>query len=143
MQEMVGGNKNPNCLILDEIDGALPAAISVLVELVKATGNAAASSAASKAADEDDAQSATTSGPAKGKGKKRAQPLLRRPIICICNDVNAPALKPLKEHALCLVLSKVCAVFPSRACAEKRLTLGCWRTGGHEQLDGAALADLR
>ncbi len=95
MQEMVGGNSNPNCLILDEIDGALPAAISVLVDLVKATGPVAAS------ADGDGA-------PVKPKSKKRALALLRRPIICICNDVNAPALKPLKELALCLTLAKVC-----------------------------------
>jgi chromosome transmission fidelity protein 18 len=94
MQEMMGGNNNPNCLILDEIDGALPGAISVLVELVKATGPTTAP------ADGD-----TASG--KAKSKKRVLPLLRRPIICICNDVNAPALKPLKELALCLVLAKV------------------------------------
>jgi hypothetical protein len=33
-----------------------------------------------------------------GKKGKRSTPLMR-PIICICNDVYAPALRPLREAA--------------------------------------------
>lgn len=36
--------------------------------------------------------------PAKKKGKQPAKPL-RRPIICICNDLYAPALRPLRPFA--------------------------------------------
>lgn len=36
--------------------------------------------------------------PAKKKGNQPAKPL-RRPIICICNDLYAPALRPLRQYA--------------------------------------------
>jgi chromosome transmission fidelity protein 18 len=61
----------PNCLILDEIDGAdAKGAIQSLVEIIRAEL------------------------PAKGSKKKTA-PYLRRPIIFICNHKYAPALRPL------------------------------------------------
>lgn len=60
----------PNCLILDEIDGAdAKGAIQSLVDIIKAEL------------------------PVKGAGKKA--PYLRRPIIFICNHKYAPALRPL------------------------------------------------
>lgn len=81
MQEVVSVDRFPNCLILDEIDGATKAAINVLVSVV-------------------------TAETVKGKARRRALPPLRRPIICICNDVNAPVLRALRDHALCLTLEK-------------------------------------
>jgi chromosome transmission fidelity protein 18 len=66
----------PNCLILDEIDGAdAKGAIQSIVEIIRAEM------------------------PPKGqKGGKHA-PYLRRPIIFICNHKYAPALRPLLPYA--------------------------------------------
>lgn len=65
--QSVLGERRPNCLVIDEIDGALAgsegsSAISKLVKL------------------------------AEGRG-------LSRPIICICNDMYSPALRPLRAVA--------------------------------------------
>lgn len=35
----------------------------------------------------------------KSKGKNKAKNLLRRPIICICNDMYVPALRQLRQIA--------------------------------------------
>jgi len=60
----------PNCIILDEIDGAdAKSAIQSLVNIIRAEIPA--------------------------KGAKAKVPYLRRPIIFICNNKFAPALKPL------------------------------------------------
>ena len=32
--------------------------------------------------------------------KKAKRPTLQRPVICICNDLYVPALRPLRQHAL-------------------------------------------
>ncbi|XGW29749.1 hypothetical protein V3C99_009079 [Haemonchus contortus] len=56
----------PNCLILDEIDGAPVEAIRYLVKATQATGKKA----------------------------------IRRPIICICNNMYTPALRELRTVAL-------------------------------------------
>ncbi|KAK5964392.1 AAA domain-containing protein [Trichostrongylus colubriformis] len=56
----------PNCLILDEIDGAPVEAIRYLVKATQATGKKA----------------------------------IRRPIICICNNMYTPALRELRAVAL-------------------------------------------
>lgn len=38
---------------------------------------------------------------AKGKKKKGSKPqILKRPIICICNDLYVPALRQLRQQAL-------------------------------------------
>ncbi|KAJ2358536.1 Chromosome transmission fidelity protein 18 [Coemansia sp. RSA 2618] len=79
----VGGgglSARPQLLIIDEIDGASAAAgaqgdfVSMLVALASEDGE-----------------------PKKGR-KKRAG-VLRRPIICICNNVYAPVLRPLRQIA--------------------------------------------
>ena len=65
----------PNCLILDEIDGAdAKGAIQALVDIIRAEM------------------------PVKKGGGKTA-PYLRRPIIFICNHKYAPALRPLLPYA--------------------------------------------
>eukprot|EP00039_Didymoeca_costata_P029228 m.23738 g.23738 ORF g.23738 m.23738 type:complete len:922 (-) comp7536_c0_seq1:1909-4674(-) len=74
MQEVLTKDRRPNCLILDEIDGATKAAINVLVAMAKVEKKS-------------------------GKGKRRVQPL-KRPIICICNDVYAASLRPLRKIAM-------------------------------------------
>lgn len=33
------------------------------------------------------------------KGKSKAKNLLRRPIVCICNDMYVPALRQLRQIA--------------------------------------------
>lgn len=47
------------------------------------------------------------SGNATEKGKKKLKKVLKRPIICICNDLYAPALKELKKLALILPFNAV------------------------------------
>lgn len=65
----------PNCLILDEIDGAdAKGAIQALVEIVRAE--------------------------IPPKTAKQKHPYMRRPIICICNHKYAPALRPLLPYAV-------------------------------------------
>ncbi len=67
--EMMG---RPNCLILDEIDGAdAKASIAALVEIIRAER------------------------PLRGNKTKNKKTYLRRPIIFICNQKYAPALRPL------------------------------------------------
>ncbi|CAB0014814.1 unnamed protein product [Nesidiocoris tenuis] len=78
MKAVMGSDPRPNCLILDEIDGAPQAAIDVLIKYV------------------------SDKGEAKSK-KKKGQGPLRRPIICICNDVYVPALRSLRQIAFTIV----------------------------------------
>ena len=163
--QSVMGERLPNCLIIDEIDGASGGAegrsgIAALVKIITATGSS--SSRGKKGGgggggptggkgqhhnggggddddesedddDDDDAVVVNGNGSAfKGKGakplrggggnangilngrgggaaaatgrgggvvvKQKARPLLR-PIICICNDLYAPALRPLRDVA--------------------------------------------
>ncbi|XP_018321771.1 chromosome transmission fidelity protein 18 homolog [Agrilus planipennis] len=76
MRSFIDRENRPNCLIFDEIDGAPQSSIDYLVKFVT--------------------DSATTKS-TKGTTKKRN--VLKRPIICICNDVYVPALKPLRQIA--------------------------------------------
>ncbi|OQR98148.1 chromosome transmission fidelity protein [Achlya hypogyna] len=85
--QSIFGNNRPNCIILDEIDGALHgnegrSAIGALQELV----------------------SIPYSTKKDKSKKKQAHPLIR-PIICICNDQYAPVLRPLRKLAKIFVLS--------------------------------------
>jgi chromosome transmission fidelity protein 18 len=71
--EMAG---RPNCLILDEIDGAdAKSAISAILEIIRANI------------------------PPKGSKNKNRNGYLRRPIIFICNHKYAPALRALLPYA--------------------------------------------
>ena len=67
----------PNCLILDEIDGAdAKSSMSAIVEIIRAER------------------------PIKNGNKKQSKKTyLRRPIIFICNHKYAPALRPLLPYA--------------------------------------------
>ncbi|RXG71253.1 Chromosome transmission fidelity protein 18-like protein, partial [Armadillidium vulgare] len=76
MKSVFANDRRPNCLIIDEIDGAPAASINFLVNLlqVKKIKNEAA--------------------------KKKDKFTLFRPVICICNDLYTPALRPLRQISL-------------------------------------------
>ncbi|CAL1547262.1 unnamed protein product [Lymnaea stagnalis] len=78
MKSVMEADPRPNCLIIDEIDGAPGPAINVLLNTIKMTEN-------------------ETAGAKKKKGH-----LLMRPIICVCNDQYVPALRQLRQMALIL-----------------------------------------
>eukprot|EP01147_Barroeca_monosierra_P003527 gene3527-6145_t len=69
MREVLNVDRRPNCVILDEIDGATTSAVNAVVRIIE--------------------------GRAKGSQ-------LKRPIICICNDLHAPSLRALRKASLCL-----------------------------------------
>ncbi|NWZ45472.1 CTF18 protein, partial [Brachypodius atriceps] len=63
MRSVLGSHESPNCLIIDEIDGAPAASINVLLAIIQRKDGEA------------------------GAGRRRREGgLLLRPIICICND---------------------------------------------------------
>lgn len=74
MRSVIDKEKRPNCLVFDEIDGAPPAAIEFLIKFIN--GNHI---------------------PKSKKGKNQKPVLLKRPVICICNDVYVPALRTLRQ----------------------------------------------
>lgn len=76
MKAVIGADPRPNCLIIDEIDGAPQPAINMLINLAKKTDEQAS------------------------KKKKTDGGVLLRPIICICNDQYVPALRQLRQSAL-------------------------------------------
>ncbi|ALC38865.1 cutlet [Drosophila busckii] len=77
MSSVLNEEKRPNCIVLDEIDGAPRQSIEYLVKFV----------------------SDGIYSKAKSKGAKPQHNVLRRPIICICNDIYDPALRPLRQIA--------------------------------------------
>uniref|UniRef100_UPI00398F3003 chromosome transmission fidelity protein 18 homolog isoform X2 n=1 Tax=Pristiophorus japonicus TaxID=55135 RepID=UPI00398F3003 len=86
MKSVLGANEKPNCLIIDEIDGAPTPAVNALMNLINRKdvkeGEAAAGG---------------------GKKKKKDGGLLQRPIICICNDQYVPSLRQLRQQAFTLI----------------------------------------
>ena len=114
----VTGDKRPNCIIIDEIDGASGggegrSAVAALVKL--ATAKVVRREASKK---EVELAAGANATPAKvngtqaaansGKTAPAAKPLTR-PVICICNDLYAPVLRPLRDVA------KVFVVKPPRS----------------------------
>lgn len=86
MESVLGSGGKPNCLIIDEIDGAPMAAIQVLLGVLDRKG-----------------PPETEAGAAGGTRHRRAEgALLMRPIICICNDQFTPSLRPLRQQAFLL-----------------------------------------
>ncbi|XP_030384049.1 chromosome transmission fidelity protein 18 homolog [Scaptodrosophila lebanonensis] len=77
MSSVLNVDRRPNCIILDEIDGAPRQSIEYLVKFVN-----------------DGIYSK-----AKAKGAKAVHNVLKRPIICICNDIYDPALRALRQMA--------------------------------------------
>ncbi|KAK7279105.1 hypothetical protein RJT34_24149 [Clitoria ternatea] len=85
-------NSRPKCLVVDEIDGALgdgKGAVEVLLKMISAERKPDAGK-----------QSSGKGQPEKKSSKKgRKTASLSRPVICICNDLYAPALRPLRQVA--------------------------------------------
>ena len=99
----LGSDGRPNCIILDEIDGAIAAsdgrgAIGALVALARSDVQAAA-----RGGDDDGDHGAEPGGAPKarrrGGAAKPSAVTLQRPVVCICNDLSAPALRPLRDVA--------------------------------------------
>ena len=74
MRSVNNQDQRPNCLIIDEIDGAPAATINYLIQLM--------------------------TGKVQKKGQQKN--FLQRPIICICNDLYTPSLRPLRKLSLLL-----------------------------------------
>ncbi|XP_006873987.1 PREDICTED: chromosome transmission fidelity protein 18 homolog [Chrysochloris asiatica] len=90
MESVLGAGGRPNCLVIDEIDGAPTAAINVLLSILDRKGP-------------QEVEPGGQAGPAGGRRRRRAEgALLMRPVICICNNQFAPALRQLKQQALVL-----------------------------------------
>ncbi|XP_078174461.1 P-loop containing nucleoside triphosphate hydrolases superfamily protein [Carex rostrata] len=86
-------DSKPKCLVIDEIDGALgdgKGAVEVILKMVAAERKG--SSEKRDAGEEAQPRKASSK-----KGHKVAK--LSRPIICICNDLYAPALRQLRQVA--------------------------------------------
>ncbi|XP_028314808.1 chromosome transmission fidelity protein 18 homolog isoform X2 [Gouania willdenowi] len=86
MKSVLGSNERPNCLIIDEIDGAPAAAINILLAVLS----------------RKDGHGGESGAEASTKKKKKKESILLRPIICICNDLYVPALRPLRQQAFLL-----------------------------------------
>ncbi|XP_034948783.1 chromosome transmission fidelity protein 18 homolog [Chelonus insularis] len=84
MKSMIGADPRPNCLVLDEIDGAPAASIELLLKFIQ--------------------------GKLVTKGKK-AKPgkheECKRPIVCICNELYSAALRPLRSMAYVINVPKI------------------------------------
>ncbi|GAQ84926.1 DNA replication checkpoint protein CHL12/CTF18 [Klebsormidium nitens] len=120
----VMGDRRPNCLVIDEIDGALngaegKGAIDALLAIV----NAGASGSRDSDKDADEA-GGNHLAPSKKKKKKGAVKKLSRPVICICNDMYAPALRQLRQVAKVFVFAPPA---PSRLAT--RLKFICTKEG--------------
>ncbi|CAH2092697.1 unnamed protein product [Euphydryas editha] len=76
MQSVLDAERRPNCLILDEIDGAPIQTVELLVKWCTASAKKE-----------------------EGKKKNKTQPL-KRPVIAICNDLYATSLRPLRLVSL-------------------------------------------
>ncbi|XVE81404.1 hypothetical protein DITRI_Ditri15bG0060700 [Diplodiscus trichospermus] len=87
----VMADARPKCLVIDEIDGALgdgKGAVEVILKMLDIYSVQVSAERKSDFGKENDANK---------KGHKTAS--LSRPVICICNDLYAPALRPLRQVA--------------------------------------------
>ncbi|URE09839.1 chromosome transmission fidelity protein 18 [Musa troglodytarum] len=86
-------HSKPKCLIIDEIDGALgegKGAVDVILKMISAE----------KKSSVDKENAANEARPGKNSSRKgHKTTMLCRPVICICNDVYAPALRALRQVA--------------------------------------------
>uniref|UniRef100_A0A8C7ESQ5 Chromosome transmission fidelity protein 18 homolog n=1 Tax=Neovison vison TaxID=452646 RepID=A0A8C7ESQ5_NEOVI len=89
MESVLGAGGKPNCLVIDEIDGAPVAAINVLLNILDRKGP-------------QDTESGGPVPPSGGRRRRAGGGLLMRPIICICNDQFVPALRQLRQQAFLL-----------------------------------------
>ncbi|XP_062210694.1 uncharacterized protein LOC133912120 [Phragmites australis] len=86
-------DSKPKCLVIDEIDGALgdgKGAVEVILKMINAEKNN--NSDRSTNAEEAQVRKASSR-------KSHRMAKLLRPVICICNDLYAPALRQLRQVA--------------------------------------------
>jgi chromosome transmission fidelity protein 18 len=125
--------------MIDEIDGAANTGndASLIGYLVRLCGTVQ-SVKTDKDSDDVDGSLEGTEGPRPSESTKKkgkgAKPLCR-PIVCICNNLFAPALKPLRQVAHIVQLRK-----PSPVMLSKRLKLICDLEGF--KVDNKSLVDL-
>ncbi|XP_024380878.1 uncharacterized protein [Physcomitrium patens] len=117
----VTGDNRPNCLVIDEIDGALSGAegkgaIDSLLEIINADKK-------SSLGKENEMQEGVTKVSSKKTGGSAVR-RLSRPVICICNDFYAPALRKLRQVARVHVF-----VQPSVSRVVSRLKYICGKEG--------------
>ncbi|XP_047324218.1 chromosome transmission fidelity protein 18 homolog [Impatiens glandulifera] len=92
IRDSIMADSKPRCLVIDEIDGALgdgKGAVEVILKMVSAGRSDKAKESTSK-------EEQTEKLASKKKPKKAS---LTRPVICICNDLYTPALRPLRQVA--------------------------------------------
>lgn len=151
--ESNGLRAQPNLVLLDEIDGAASTSsdqglIKFLIKLAskdKASKDASGGGAPKDDSEEDDPED---DGARQGGGRRpqghrakprhqRAKPQrqLARPILCVCNDMYAPALKALRQVAYLVQLKCTAPVGLAR-----RLRHICDSEG--LKMDGKGLIDL-
>ncbi|XP_020231896.1 chromosome transmission fidelity protein 18 homolog [Cajanus cajan] len=110
-------DSRPNCLVLDEIDGALgdgKGAVEFLLKMISAERKPDAGK-----------QSLGKGQPERKSSKKGSKTAsLSRPVICICNDLYAPALRPLRQVAKVHII-----VQPTVSRVVNRLTYICNKEG--------------
>lgn len=98
-------NNRPTCVIIDEIDGASGGSeggfVRALVKLITdgSTGRVFKGTSYMKVIRESRLPSVLIEPHSLAKGQKAAIKPLVRPIICICNDLFATALRPLRPIA--------------------------------------------
>ncbi|XP_014217281.1 chromosome transmission fidelity protein 18 homolog [Copidosoma floridanum] len=87
MRAVIDKEKRPNCLVLDEVDGAPAASIELLMKFIHG-------------------KLAPKGRSMKEKVDKKSKGC-RRPIVCICNDLYAPSLRPLRSIALVISVPEI------------------------------------
>ncbi|XP_031405513.1 chromosome transmission fidelity protein 18 homolog [Punica granatum] len=88
----VMADSKPKCLIIDEIDGALgdgKGAVEVIMKMVSAE----------KKVEMGNPNTGSEEKLGKNPRRRRKTSSLSRPVICICNDLYTPALRPLRQIA--------------------------------------------
>ncbi|VVC97898.1 unnamed protein product, partial [Leptidea sinapis] len=115
MRSVLDAERRPNCLILDEIDGAPLQTVELLVKWCTASGK-------------------------KEEGKKKKSQPLRRPVIAICNDLYATSLRPLRPVSLVVSVSGVSV---SRLCARLGVVAGIERVSANSRVLAALAARAR
>lgn len=145
------GFGRPHMIIIDEIDGAAAGGgekglITFLVKLANSTTSYGKGKGNSerKATNLDDDHDGGEEEEVRKEGLngttpgRRGRPALARPIICICNDLFASALRPLRQaHAGVRVVSMR---RPTAAAIRQRLAEVCEKEG--LRLEGKALLEL-
>lgn len=135
----IGSNtlfSRPNLVMVDEIDGAANTGsdASLIGYLVRLCGAGVQSKKVDSTDDStEDSLEEKEESTTKSDKKKKAPHC--RPIICICNNLYAPALKPLRQVAQIIQLRK-----PSPVVLSKRLKTICDLEGF--KVDNKSLVDL-